>query len=323
MLKLIRMCQKKLVLLLLILVLFTSLISSGEASQRSDKELFVDNLRVENLSEVRFHLPAEQPIYLAQQNRRNWNPPTGKQPSRKVWAWLIGLIRRGSCRNLESPLTVLLPLTQEAQQGFKDAFGLAVSNHPTFWIYIPQLPSGIETAEFTIQDQDGSDLLEKPVPIDLLSTILPVSSSNNFRQPIHIVLPKTLQDRTNPQIIGISLPLEVKSLLSGKFYHWYFSVTCDSRRPSRNLSVDGWIGIIQPGISLANEIANAKNDLERSQIYAREGIWYDTVTMLATLRCKEPENSILSNEWSSLLKDENIRLNQVADNSAFIETCRY
>ncbi|KAM3091839.1 DUF928 domain-containing protein [Phormidesmis sp. 146-35] len=323
MLKIITVFQKKLILIVLILAtIFLS--GSGEASQESNKKLFASNLRVGKLSEIRFYSPAEQASFLAQQNRRTWNPPKGKQPSsQSIWSRLKGLIRRGTCRNLESPLTVLLPLTQKTSQGFKDSFGLTVTNYPTFWIYVPQLPSEIKIAEFKIQDQDGNDFLAEPILVDLFGTTLPTNSSADFKQPFRIVLPRTLQTETHPHIIGISLPPEVKSLSFGEFYHWYLSIICDSRRPSRNPNVDGWIGVIQPDLDLENEIAKVGNDLERSRIYAREGIWHDTLTTLAILRCKELQNPIFASEWSSLLRDESVRLNEIADKSTSIEKCEF
>lgn len=95
------------------------------------------------------------------------------------------------------------------------------------------------------------------------------------------------------QSTGVALEL-------GKVYHWYLSIICDLHRPSRNLSIDAWVKRVKPSSELSQLERNGdyKRLLER---YYGDGIWYETLTLLATLRCQY-QDAELFEAWSSLLQ---------------------
>ncbi|MCP2729431.1 DUF928 domain-containing protein [Limnofasciculus baicalensis] len=185
---------------------------------------------------------------------------------------------RGDCiYKAESP-----PLTHLA--GEKN-FELTVSEHPTFWVYVPYTSAEVPSGEFSLQDGDE----------DVYRT--------RFQLP------------AKAGVVGISLPSTNKSLEVGKTYRWYFEINCPSSDSTNQKTPDSVTGIVKrvsPSIQLAEELKTAKTPLERIAAYTKHSIWYETLTELAQLRLKEPENPTINKLWVDLLTDENIGLNSIA-----------
>lgn len=91
------------------------------------------------------------------------------------------------------------------------------------------------------------------------------------------------------------------SLETGKNYQWYFSMICDPKDRSADVVVDGWIQRVEADPILQSEIQKAKPS-DRVSLYAANGIWYDTVAAMVASRQSAPDNSVLTQEWSDLLK---------------------
>lgn len=126
--------------------------------------------------------------------------PTGR---RKGAASRTGL---GTCSPQASNITALVPETQKNKP-----LGLTVAQYPTFWVFIPDLPREVSSAEFVLQDKEDRDLYRTAVD-------LPATSG----------------------IIGIDLPhLPEHSLAIDKSYRWTFRILCNRQNPSYNVSVDG------------------------------------------------------------------------------------
>ena len=183
--------------------------------------------------------------------------------------------RRGQCSNLNPPLIALVP-SKESERESESALGFTAEEFPTFWFYVPSLPSGVNSAEFMLQEfllqeKKYKDVLESPFTFQVKEGI------SNF----------------NLQSVGV--PLE-----PDKVYHWYFSIICDSQRPSRNPSIDAWVRLVKPSSELSQ--IKADGDYKRRlQLYMQEGIWYDTLTLLARLRCQDQDAEFFE-AWSSLLQ---------------------
>ena len=189
--------------------------------------------------------------------------------------------RRGPCSDLNPSLIALVPVTQQAVNQVPDStssqngLGVTVAEYPVFWFYIPQLPANMGYAEFMVQDENKNNFLDQRVRIQLPG---------------------------KPGIIGFRLP-STKPLDIGKEYLWSFSIVCNPQRPSENPFVYGWVQRIPLTSSLTQQLEAAKDDRKRLEIYASNGIWHETLTLLAKLRCDNPNDLQLSNEWSKLLQD--------------------
>ncbi|MDZ7969122.1 MAG: DUF928 domain-containing protein [Nostoc sp. DedSLP03] len=215
--------------------------------------------------------------------------------------------RRGLCINWQSHLKALIPVleptpehksTIDQSESLSYSIGFTSNEYTRFWFYVPKMTTAfvdsnksklVEIAEFMLQDEKGNDVFDLPIPIQLSNKVgivsfqIPIFSSNQ------------------------------NWLKSGQAYHWFFSIVCDSRRPSRNPSVDGWVQLADSSTikNLQSQLQKAGTPEKRIKIYADNDLWYDTITYLVESRCADPNNPVLAQYWSDLLKevglsDENI-----------------
>jgi hypothetical protein len=89
----------------------------------------------------------------------------------------------------------------------------------------------------------------------------------------------------------------------GEEYHWGVGLTCDSTSTDRSLDlyVTGGFKRVKPDPALAQDLLQA-TPYERVAIYAKAGLWYETVESLLKLRREHPEDKDLAEAWKTLLK---------------------
>lgn len=181
----------------------------------------------------------------------------GRPGDRKGGASRTGEESLGNCPMLASDLTALIPETN---------LGLTVDGHPTFWFYVPYDTQNVSYAKFMLLDEDQNSVLAAPISIPLSGV---------------------------PGVIGVTLPASSKELEMDQEYHWYFELECNSKEPSSNLRVDGWVKRIAPiaGIEANDYIA-----------YGEHGIWYNALTALIRMRQQDGQNLTLQQDWEDLLK---------------------
>ncbi len=233
--------------------------------------------------------------FVVQAQKKKRPPPPKRRTHSNFWARVFGLGRRGACSNLDPPLLALLPpLPQSSDEkaslanGLESGSALTLGAYPTFWFYVPrklqQLKDPPRVAEFMLQNENNEDVINKPFRILLNSWGI-----------VSFQLPLPTQERPKSDA---SYALEV-----GKSYHWYFSVICNQQRPSRNPSVDGWTERILPSTLSDSQLEEKDLSLERllDKLYANN-IWHETFTLLAKLRCEEPDNPIVNDYWPDMLE---------------------
>jgi hypothetical protein len=105
-----------------------------------------------------------------------------------------------------------------------------------------------------------------------------------------------------PGIVSVNLPAEnLASLESGKSYHWYFTIRCNPEDNEANMVVSGWINRVSMTPELTSLLDKAKSDRDRLSIYAKESLWYEYLSTLASLRRSQPNDSALTVKWIELL----------------------
>ncbi len=223
---------------------------------------------------------AVKPKFYVAQDQKRLKPPSRRQ-RKNFWERVIGLGRRGPCSNLASPLMALMPplpdsVSEESRlaEGLENGSALTISAYPTFWFYVPEQLKEIDFAEFVMQDERDEDIFENPIRVRLKTS----------------------------GIVSFKLPSREKPLQLNHPYHWYFSVVCDSDRPSRNPSIDGWIERVQLEIS-REELATV-TPRERLELYADEenNIWHETLKLLAEQRCRYRQNPLYAEYWDTILQ---------------------
>ncbi|MFM6357928.1 MAG: DUF928 domain-containing protein, partial [Planktothrix sp.] len=114
-----------------------------------------------------------------------------------------------------------------------------------------------------------------------------------------------------PGIVKFKLPQSAPMLEVGKQYRWQFFYQCNPRLRAEDDGVEGAIARINPNETLIRQLEKATTSLEQIQVYAQNGLWYETVTLLATLRQEKPQNQQLLQEWKELLRS--VELESLAD----------
>ncbi|MDF5722109.1 MAG: DUF928 domain-containing protein [Rhizonema sp. PD37] len=194
-----------------------------------------------------------------------------------------GMGSRDECPAVATALTALVPL-QEVQKVGKQTDesmieivgGLTASERPTFWFYVPYTRDLANlSSEFILQDSMGKDVYRNAIALP----------------------PK-------PGIIGIPLPNTVTPLEVGKTYHWYLKVHCQ-QTASVPVYVEGDIQRVNLDSRVMQQLA-AADPQKKIIIYAKEGIWFDALTMLAQKRLSNANDAFVKEAWQSLLQSINL-----------------
>ncbi|UKO95878.1 DUF928 domain-containing protein [Nostoc sp. UHCC 0870] len=181
---------------------------------------------------------------------------------------------RNDCPALKIPVTALVPGKERLDniQGSISFLASTISEHPTFWVYVPELPNNIRNGEFILQDEAGEDIYR---------TFLKLPPVSAF---INITLP------SNPQY----------SLKIGKKYHWYFKIYCGQpEAEAKYFYVDAWIERIALTKELDIRLKAAKS--QRYLTYFNQNIWYDALTDLGKLLQTNSQDNTLKTNWVNFL----------------------
>jgi len=176
-----------------------------------------------------------------------------------------GFSRAAICGN-QQVLTSLVPPPQshETLPDNQSAVDKTSLERPTFFVNVPALPP--TTGQFTLQNEAGTKQLY----------------SVKFRLA------------GKPGIVGITLPSSVPALQVGQKYFWQVRVACDPEDTTSNIIVSNWVERL-------NAPAGTGND--RLAALADQGIWQDTVTVLALQRYQSPQDPAIADDWASLMQD--------------------
>jgi hypothetical protein len=169
----------------------------------------------------------------------------------------------------------IIPLMPEKDVNSLNYFPLTVSERPTFFFYVPKITG---MGKFTLYE----DLSTEPKKI--YSTAFPVDVAGG--------------------IISITLPTSVPALQSDRTYQWKLILS----NGSNDLEATGIFRRVQLDRKVIDEIAKSET-IERAAIYAKNGIWFESIKTL--LELKETNKEAL-NEWLELLKS--VDLVKIAEN---------
>jgi hypothetical protein len=153
--------------------------------------------------------------------------------------------------------------------------GLTLTESPTIFVYVPRTSAKVE---FTVLNEREEEVVyEKTFKLD------------------------------KSGIVGVTIPAtgNNKSLEVGKRYVWSFSLVCDPEDRSGDLVVKGFVQRIEPQATLKNDLANA-DQMTRLNVYATNGIWYETLATLAQMRRQTPGDARLTAKWTQLLESQGL-----------------
>ena len=164
-------------------------------------------------------------------------PPS--QPSRPSRTVTNGT--RGSCgKATGGNLTTLAPISHTGQ---------TIATHPTFAWYVPdQDPSWVE---FTLYESNGKGG--------------------------YTLLYKKQLESTKERLRTFTLPTDVAGLSDRQTYLWQVELLCDPSNPSKNTLAVATIDVVATPPTLKAALAQTPDHLQRAQLYAQAGIWYDAL----------------------------------------------
>lgn len=179
---------------------------------------------------------------------------------------------RGSCNDYAG-LTALVP--EEPDGMIK---GLTTVDEPTLMFYVPVALSPETKVELVVQDQDDEYVTRRRLDLQTDSA----------------------------GIVPVKLKRLRKELEVGQDYQWTLSIYCDPSRKSASVYVQGLLGRASDDAFRMEQMPS----FERAAQYARQGIWFESLTLLAQLRQSEPNNLTVAQAWYDLLQQ--VELGSVA-----------
>ncbi|MDB9373342.1 DUF928 domain-containing protein [Nodularia sphaerocarpa] len=226
--------------------------------------------------------------------------PPPPPPDRSAAGSRSGAASRG-CDAADQIVTALVPTYQQTLNQDTQAvipvtqvWGLTNSENPDFFFFVPYKASSITNIEFVLQEQTHN------------------KSKTLYRT--------SLTSPKSPGIISVHLPPSEASLQEGKMYHWFFKVRvqCDEKQPPKLDYADGWVQRVNQNSTLTEQIKQATLP-QKATLYAANGVWYDAMMSLASLRLTNPQNETLLAQWTTLL--HSVGLEEIA-NQPLINCCK-
>ncbi|GET42178.1 DUF928 domain-containing protein [Microseira wollei] len=165
-----------------------------------------------------------------------------------------------------------------------NSLALTVADRPTFFVYVPA--TSAKMAEFVLKDENDDNVFTTKIDLTRESGI-----------------------------VSISLPANANPLETGKTYRWYFDLVCNS---GKRIFLDRlMVERVEPSQALQRQLQQAK-ERDRPDVYAQNGLWYDTLMALAQMRRSPSNNATLTADWKQLL--ESAGLKEIAD-KPLIDCC--
>ncbi|MEM7796982.1 MAG: DUF928 domain-containing protein [Cyanobacteria bacterium P01_C01_bin.118] len=168
---------------------------------------------------------------------QQYQPPAGDPPSGPI----LSSGTRDSCgENYEVPLTVLAP-TQHV--------GQTTTTTPTLTWFVPTTGTyRIKLSLYTINENQSPEFVQEIKYVD--STL---------------------------GIVSFTLPEEEFQLHSGQRYLWEVNIACTPDAPTYSQLFVSELDIQEPSVSMTSALAAAQTSVERAEIYAGAGYWYDAL----------------------------------------------
>jgi hypothetical protein len=163
----------------------------------------------------------------------------------------------------------------------QDTPSLTLSSYPGFFVHV------LKIEKRAIDSPDGKLDAE-------FRLIVSATDSEVYRTKIPI---------SGEGIIEINLPNNAPGLEVRKDYEWEFVIFCNVDDYSESIEVRGLVRRVEPSAKLISQLKQA-NPLQTAVIYAKNGIWVESISTLAQLRREYPQNLRVMDYWRFLRSAE-------------------
>lgn len=148
-------------------------------------------------------------------------------------------------------------------------YGRTISGRPTFLVYVP--PTASKEVFLSVQD----------------------ASHHHHYQT-------TFQISGQGGIVELTLPDDAPELEMGKEYVWFLApIAPDGILRPDNYTVTGWVKRVSAPIE--SDRLSSLTPIQLAALYAKKGIWYDTLQVLSAAKLAQPDDATLAGEWQDLL----------------------
>ena len=155
-------------------------------------------------------------------------------------------------------------------------YGLTIAERPSFWVYLPETSA-----------------------TQLILTLKKQGRNPHWQQAIN--LPE------QSGIVGIKLSDEAPALEINEEYQWAVILVCGNKPNPNDPVVTARVKRVDKSSVILNSSLN-NTPLEKAAIYAREGIWHDSLDILI-------KEKPFTNDWNYLWNDylQSAGLNEISD----------
>lgn len=181
---------------------------------------------------------------------------------------------RNGCLVLPQQLMAIVPayVTDPAQPDRLGVWGLTAMERPTFWFYLPYPKTESVNISFTLHD----------------------ASNPNAHQVVYENL--ALTPPPTSRLMSVTIPNSIAPLAPNKPYYWFLNVN----RKCGRTHVGGWIQRQELTSNLRSRLTQIPLQ-DRATVYAENGLFYDAVTTLASLKIAKPQDRSIQQDWQNLL----------------------
>jgi hypothetical protein len=152
--------------------------------------------------------------------------------------------------------------------------------YPTFWFYSSVPLNQFASVEFELKG---------------------ASPRKTFRRSLSQTTPSS-------GVMSIHLPETEAQMEINQTYQWKLIFICPGGRTV--LTVRNNATRVSPSPELTRSLMAGKTPEAKAAAYAQHGVWLDALTLLGDRRRADPSNAVLTTQWTELLEDDDVALQE-------------
>ncbi|NMF57921.1 DUF928 domain-containing protein [Pseudanabaena yagii] len=116
------------------------------------------------------------------------------------------------------------------------------------------------------------------------------------------VYDKKFEINNDEGIIAFKLPDDAPILEVGQIYIWRMKFSSLDLNLNQFATIEGSVRRILPSKQLTEELSKSSKAIDRAASFAKEGIWFDMLQVLAEAQTTVPSNAEVRKAWVEILK---------------------
>ncbi|NER08256.1 MAG: DUF928 domain-containing protein, partial [Okeania sp. SIO3C4] len=104
-----------------------------------------------------------------------------------------------------------------------------------------------------------------------------------------------------PGILGVPIPDAFAQLSVGDTYRWYFAIQVDPVDRSGDFILSGFVQRVANDPALQQQLRTLPVE-DHASVYGAQGLWFDAINLLASMRSQYPNSAQWETQWETLLQ---------------------